>query len=290
MTDDRTPVYWIVGAGRVGSLMARAAHAHGVLAGITTPHPKPIQNDYADAPEVRVTTEPPASLPDRCVVVLCVQDVHIARVARAWNERALAGMVHTSGACGLEVFEGINGTTHFAALHPLLSIPNREMTLQDAHRTIFGLTAVDNGDRIGREMASWFCGEVIEVAQSDRSAWHLAATLASNGVYAIVQHALAVATQAGFLNPQLERGLAHLAAQSAQNIVNDGVIHATTGPVVRGDAATVQKHMTTMRTMPDVRSAYIALSRALLTIAESRELRDLQLVAIRAILESQSGE
>src|SRR5699024_8514508 len=119
-----------------------------------------------------------------------------------------------------------------------------------------------------------------------REAWHLLATLASNGVYALIHIATQLAAVHGISGFDVERGLASLAAQSAQSAEIHGAVGAATGPVVRGDASTVQKHLDVLREAPDTRELYIALSRALIDIAEMRAVPQQQLTALRTVLES----
>jgi len=63
-----------------------------------------------------------------------------------------------------------------------------------------------------------------------------------------------------------------LASGSVQNVVELGPTAALTGPVARGDWATVAAHLAVLE--PDEREAYVALARAAARLA-GRELPDL---------------
>lgn len=278
--------YWVVGLGRVGSLVARLANEHGHLRGITVREPEDAERARAYGDDVQVSMEPPESVGDDCIVLLCVPDSLLLNVAGLWANVGAAGFVHFSGALGVALMSARVASMDVAALHPLLSISSDDMDTADAQGVTFGLSGDGRARVAALELASWFGGEIVEVGEDCRAAWHLAATIASNGVYALLSVATQVAAANGIAGFDIERGLASLAAQSANAAAQHGAVAAATGPVVRGDAITVDKHLKVLQGSTDATALYIELSRALIDIAEMRGVGERQLAAMRSIIET----
>lgn len=281
--------YWVVGLGRVGSLIARLAVSNGVLAGITVKESSDLDRAREIAKGASVTTVIPSAFPAETILLLCVPDTLLAPVAAQWREVGAKSLVHFSGAFGtVELRERFRDEVSVAGLHPLLSVSTGEMEVADARGVTFGLSGQGEARNAALEIADWLGGYVVDVDEESRAAWHLAATIASNGVYALLSIATQVAANAGITGFDVERGLAHLAAQSAQSASVHGAVEGATGPVVRGDAPTIERHLRVLQHMPDARALYVELTRALVDIAEMRGTNDRTLVAIRSLMESAS--
>lgn len=278
--------YWVVGLGRVGSLVARLAHQHGALAGVTIRPEDDIARAQTIADGKPVTTEIAATLPADCVVLLCVPDALLLPVASLWSGANAAAFVHFSGALGVDVMKRLVGTADVAALHPLLSVSTFDMDVEEARGVTFGLSGHGVARDAALELSQWMGGVFVDIEEDARSAWHLAATIASNGVYALLSVATQIAAAGGITGFDVERGLASLAAQSAQSASTHGSVSGATGPVVRGDAPTVHKHLQVLQNDTDARALYVAMTRALLDIAEIRDTNAQQLAAIRSLIEA----
>lgn len=278
--------YWVVGLGRVGSLVARIIDEQGQLYGITVRREQDLDRAKRFGQGVERTTEPPETLPENCVVLLCVPDTAILGVSALWAGRGAVAFVHFSGAIGRAVVQEQVRIKDVAAMHPLLSVSLGDMSPVIANGVTFGLSADGVGRDAAMQISEWFGGTVVEVQDSSREAWHLLATLASNGVYALIHVATQLAAKHGISGFDVERGLATLAAQSAHSAEEYGAVEAATGPVVRGDAGTVQKHIAVLQDDADLRTLYVELSRALIDIAEMRGVSAMQLTALRSVLES----
>jgi len=211
----------IVGPGRVGSSIAAAARKAG------------LQVDLAGR-------ELTAAQVDAQVVLLCVPDSAIDEVAT--RIRSLEGpprmLGHASGATSLDPLSGEQGEPVFS-IHPLQTVPDGQTSLTGCPAAIAGST----GDAVA--MASGLA-EVIgmlpfEVAESDRAAYHAAASIASNYLVTLEQVAAGMLERIGVENPRSV--LAPLVRQSLSNWEQLGA-GALTGPIARGDLGTVEQHRT----------------------------------------------
>jgi len=81
------------------------------------------------------------------------------------------------------------------------------------------------------------------VDDSQRAISHAAAVLASNYVVALIAEAARLLEQSGWTEKEAVEGLVALAEGAVTNIKKRGPIAALTGPIRRGDAQTVTRHL-----------------------------------------------
>src|SRR5262249_38741287 len=111
------------------------------------------------------------------------------------------------------------------------------------------------------------------IASSQRATYHAAATIASNHLVALLGQAVRVAEAAG-VPPQ---ALLPLVRASVDNVDALGANDALTGPIARGDADTIARHLAALAA--GERAAYRALA------AEALRLTGREDAAVRAILD-----
>lgn len=163
------------------------------------------------------------------VVLLAVPDAAIAEAAHAVAPGPIVG--HLSGATGLEVL-----APHEAfGLHPLMTVTGPETSFAGAYAAVDGTTerALDIAQQLARALGL----ECFRVADRDRASYHAAASVASNYLLALERFAEDLAESAGV--PRA--ALAPLVRETVANWVERGAAAALTGPVARGDEATVAR-------------------------------------------------
>jgi predicted short-subunit dehydrogenase-like oxidoreductase (DUF2520 family) len=229
-----SPVCAVVGAGRMGTVMAAGLHAAG-----------PLKRGEAVPADVDV-------------VLLCVPDSQIEAAAATVPAGPLIG--HCSGATGLDVL----GDREGLSLHPLMSVPagSAPDVLEGAGCAIDGTTpralatATHLAHRLGMKPA--------RVAPEDRVAYHAAAAMASNFLVALEGVAERLAATAGVTRDQL----APLVLATARQWAESGPQRALTGPIARGDDATVERHREVVaERMPELLPLWEALAEATRALA-----------------------
>ena len=250
-TDAATPALVIVGAGRVGSSLAAAAERAGIectLAG------------RAEALERAREAE---------AVLLCVPDTAIAEAAAALAAGApgLRFAGHTSGASPLVALEPLRsaGASTFS-LHPLQTAPDEATDFTGAPAAICGSdeSALD----LAYRLAEAFGMRPFEVPDDRRAAYHAAAAIASNFLVALEQSAADLLSAAGVGNGR--ELLAPLVLRTAANWSERGGA-ALTGPIARGDEATVARHLEALGELaPELIPLYEALAQRTRELAEER--------------------
>jgi predicted short-subunit dehydrogenase-like oxidoreductase (DUF2520 family) len=209
----------IVGNGRLGNALASALRAAGdqVIG--------PLGRDTATATALRSD----ATTAEADAVLLCVPDSEIGAAAAAVPARLPAG--HCSGATGLDVL----GPRDAFSLHPLMTV-----TADTAAATFAGAGAAVAGTSpamldLARTLALRLGMRPIEIADGDRTAYHAAASIASNFLVTLETAAERLADTVG-----MEReDLLPLVRTTVENWARLGGERALTGPVARGDERTV---------------------------------------------------
>jgi predicted short-subunit dehydrogenase-like oxidoreductase (DUF2520 family) len=121
-----------------------------------------------------------------------------------------------------------------------------------------GVTFAAAGDPMVFGMVSALGGQAVRVDDAARPAYHAAASIAANHLVALVGQVERVAATIG-LPLSAFAGLLHAAADDALSL---GPRQALTGPAVRGDWETVDRHRTVLSSMAGHRTelaAYDAL-------------------------------
>lgn len=197
------------------------------------------------------------------LVLIATPDAVIAEIANAMTPVPTTVVAHLSGAIGLDV---VAAHPLHAAIHPLTSMPTAAIGAQRLSRGAwFALAA--NADHAMERVASIVSalgGQSFVVDDDHRVAYHAAAAIASNHVVALLASAERVAATAGVpLEAYLE-----LVRATIDNIEDLGVVDALTGPVARGDWATVERHREMVD--PSELALYDALVEAAQRVVDSR--------------------
>jgi predicted short-subunit dehydrogenase-like oxidoreductase (DUF2520 family) len=79
-----------------------------------------------------------------------------------------------------------------------------------------------------------------------------------------------VARVAGIRDARIKRVMEPLLRQTLSNYLAQDAASAFSGPLVRGDVATVRKHLAELKRLPEARAVYVALARAALNLLPVR--------------------
>jgi predicted short-subunit dehydrogenase-like oxidoreductase (DUF2520 family) len=263
--------FLLVGAGRVGTAVAALLRSAGhTVSGIASRSPASVARavEVLDAPRMDLD---PAEWPDADVVLIGAVDGAIEDIANEAVAR-LPGrvVVHFAGVLGVEplrlaVDEGAVG----CALHPVQACPDVETAIARLPGSAWGVTCSSP------EAEGW-ASEIIRrdldgdswiVAEDDRPLWHAASVVTSNGIAALLSTSEAILDEIGVAAPVDVVG--PLAAGTVANARQGGGGSRTlTGPVVRGEVATVRSHLHAVaQRAPSMLDIYVTVTRLVLTAA-----------------------
>ncbi len=108
--------------------------------------------------------------------------------------------------------------------------------------------------------------------------------MASNFPVALAYAATKMMQSTGIPERSAQAAVERLMTAAVQNIADKGPVDAMTGPVVRGDAETIRKHLEMLSSQPELQSVYRALSEIALRAARERGTDPQALAAIRNLL------
>lgn len=213
-----------------------------------------------------------ALVQDSDALFLTVPDGTIPQVFQSIRGLGISGkqICHCSGALTAgEAFPGIAQTGAFGySIHPLFPISGK----YTAYRELTGAFFCLEGD--GPHLPAWqellaSLGMTARIIPGEAKArYHAACAVASNLVCALAQVSVELLSSCGFPQEEALRALAPLMESNLKHILRDGPTDALTGPVERGDAATVAKHL---RCLPEGdRALYRAASQKLAAMARRR--------------------
>jgi predicted short-subunit dehydrogenase-like oxidoreductase (DUF2520 family) len=272
----------VVGPGRLGStLLAALADAGIPVAAVgarsaARPQARPpilAPRDAAAAADVWWL-----AVPDDQIAVLAAELADVVP-----GRRVLA--IHCSGLGSVSLLDPLaRAGADVLSLHPLQSFGDRAGA--DLLRDVpCAVTAREAGTRrAGRRLAARLGMRPFDLEDERKPLYHLAAVVACNLFVALESEAVRLLQDATgrddavqMLDPILQTTLANLSARGPER--------ALTGPVARGDLATVRAHLELLDAEPGrVAQAYRALSLQALTLAAPR-LDDEMVRTLRELLE-----
>ncbi len=255
---DKRPTTFVYGAGKVGSGLARALERAGC--GVT------LRAARRGLPSRRI---------DADLVILAVRDRDIAPCAAQLVARRLIGhrrvaLVHCAGALGPEVLAAARSkNVAVAQMHPMISFASNKVSPSLAR----GQLHVD-GDpaamRAARSIGKLLGMTPRTIPGLDRVAYHAAAGLVANGAAALAAGGVLLLEKAGVAPKVGAAMLGPLLRTVAENVERLGLPDALTGPVRRGDANGVARHLETLRRLaPDLVAFYLAASATQLPLARA---------------------
>jgi predicted short-subunit dehydrogenase-like oxidoreductase (DUF2520 family) len=238
----------IVGAGRLGGSLAAAAKAAGLDVTVAGREDTASASAGAD------------------VVLLCVPDGEIEAACEiaATAEPRPDYIGHTSGATTLNYLSAAvaAGAATFS-LHPLQTFADDHTDPTAAPCAIAGSTP--DAAILAAEVAERLGMRPFAVPEEHRAAYHAAASIASNFLIALEESAAALMERSG-VNEDARELLSPLVLRTAANWSGGGP-EVLTGPISRGDAATVDRQRAAIAELApelsDMYEALVARTRAL---------------------------
>lgn len=288
MSADRPPLsVAIIGAGRAGRALALAL----VRAGI----PVRVCTRRTGAPitaGLECTPEPWADvLAGADVVLLAVPDASITDVARHLAPAGLpkAVVLHCSGVLDRTALAPLEGRSRgLGSFHPLQTLAGDSDAAERLRAAFVALEGDAAALAAGRELASRLQMRAIEVEASRKPLYHAGAVIMSNYTVVLAAVAERVARAAGIPADAAGRIYLPLLEGTLRNLEALGPVSALTGPIQRGDAATVQRHLAALD--PASQALYRVMGREALELARAGGLDVHKVEAVAAALLQGGGE
>ena len=213
------------------------------------------------------------------LVWLCVPDREIESCAKALAKSGWKGRYafHSSGALGSDVLQSLRerGVT-VASVHPLMTfVPGSAPSLIEVPFALEGDRAAVN---LARKLVAALGGRSFAIAKENKPLYHAWGTFASPLVTILLEVGERVAHKARIPPRQARLRAARILHQTVENYVNQGAALGFSGPIVRGDAAIVRRHLQVLEPIAEAQAVYRALARAALRMLPVRNREELRRV------------
>lgn len=284
----------IIGAGRVGRALGRALRERGWRIGAVVTRSRRTARAAARAIGAGTPAANTPALLAADVILIAAPDRAIGKIAtalanvgaglsRPFSERGKSKIrhgkgapedqeggvkpplrkivLHTSGSLSHDVLAPLRAQgAAVAAMHPMQTFGRGARTRLDG--VVFGLDGDARAVRLAQRIVRSLGGIPVRVRPQRKATYHLSGGFAAQHLLAVLEAGARILIGAGLTRRQSTQTLVSMAHQTIANWQRLGPQQTWTGPVPRGDFATVAKHMTALRRFPpEYRQAYVTLTR-----------------------------
>ena len=260
----------LVGAGRAGRALTAAFRAAGVAHAlvdhthIVEQHGAPVNTSRADAVQRAAS------------ILVAVRD---GQLDVALDELRLqdgvqrgAVVLQVSGSAEPAARERIAAAgVHYGTFHPLLPLIDPALASFRLQGSVIGIEGDAVAYAVASRLAQRLGATTIEIPREERAAYHAAAVIASNLPVTLAALAEGLLSRIGVDTVAAHRAVRALMAASVENLAAaPRALDALTGPIARGDVATVRAHTTALHGSRPYHDVYEVLSRATLALMRER--------------------
>ena len=259
----------IVGAGNLASALAVSLHEAGyVIEQIIVRGPgTSMQRARRLARKVGASAAVAARAHIQAEAIwFCVPDRAIAGAAESligasdWKGKVA---LHSSGALSskeLAVLQRVGAAV--ASVHPLMTfVRGSRPSLEDVP---FALEGDRRALRVARAIVRDLGGRAFAIRKEQKAAYHAWGMFSSPLLSALLAASERVAAAAGIGRKSARARMLPILRQTLDNYARMGAAESFSGPIARGDVATVKKHLEVLRKVRGARDVYVALAHAAL--------------------------
>jgi predicted short-subunit dehydrogenase-like oxidoreductase (DUF2520 family) len=252
----KRPSIAIVGAGRLGTALAKRLSEAGYLVKTLTRKSRRVSQVYAQ------------------VMWFCVPDAEIARVADSFSQLQWNGKFafHSSGVLSSDALNTLRKAgARVASVHPLMTF------VRGSVPELCGVPFAIEGDasavRVAKGIVRNLGGRAVTIKRQDKVAYHAFATMICPLLVSLLAASEKTAALAGISVVDARRRMLPIIRQTLSNYEKLGPAAAFSGPIVRGDVETIQAHLNVLAKIPAAKNAYAALARAALDLLPNSNRR-----------------
>ncbi|MBI1802886.1 MAG: DUF2520 domain-containing protein [Ignavibacteriae bacterium] len=275
----RRPKVSIIGAGTVGSVIVLALHDKGYP--IVSIINRSGQSAIALAKAVkceRVSTNLNDLAASTQILIIAVSDAAIAEIAvsLAQVKRVkFKGMFvfHLSGAHTSDLLEPVRKKGAVtASIHPIQTFPRGQRLTQLRARLrgiSYGIEGNQEGIKLARQIVNDLEGRAVVIPKELKPLYHIACVFASNYMMVFINTISELSKRLGFGAAWTEI-LGPLMTTSMENVVTQPISSVLTGPIVRKDFETLERHLDALaESAPNLLPLYTVCGIELVRLAKS---------------------
>lgn len=236
----------IIGAGKVGTTLGKYLSIHGknVTGFYSRTH------ESADEAATFAETETYSSLcklvEKSDVIFITTPDGAIHQVWGDLLHQDISNRIicHFSGSLSSHVFSGREEAgASGISMHPMYAFSDKFHSYEQFHTAYLTLEGDLEAVAVMKPMWEAIGHHVLTLKAEDKIKYHAAAAMASNEMLGLMQASLDILSECGFSEKDSMALLTPLVQGNIASMLEKGCVNALTGPVERGDAQTVRKHL-----------------------------------------------
>jgi len=269
----------IVGCGRLGTnLGAQLKVAGHSPVGLSGTHMRSIQESNAFINAKIINTCPWKVTRMADVVFITTPDDVISHTCQqimennGFNEGTI--VYHCSGSLPSSILESAMKSGHpVGSFHPLQSFSTKHLRPNPFENIYISVEGMKGATEMGKTIAHGLKAYFTEVSTDEKTLYHAAAVVASNYLVTLLDMAKQLNIHAGVSENIALKILKPLIQGTLNNIENQGISNALTGPIARGDVRTIQNHVQHIsQSLPHLLDLYKKLGQYTLPIARSQQI------------------
>lgn len=257
----------IIGAGVVGTAVAFLLKQAGYeIVGVASRSQAALDRAYSYL-NVRGTTDAAEAATTADIVLITTGDDQIESVCeKVAEQRQFSGgtrVFHFSGALPLGVLAAARAAgAAVGSIHPIQTFADVDAAINLLPGSVFGVTADEDSFPMATEIVSALKGSVIKIRDEDRPLYHVAACIASNYLVTLGWVSLELYSRLGIPPETAVEALMPLMRGTLDNLAAGKGAAALTGPIARGDAQTIQRHLEALKeAWPQILDLYRVMGR-----------------------------
>jgi predicted short-subunit dehydrogenase-like oxidoreductase (DUF2520 family) len=206
------------------------------------------------------------------MVFLTTADDFISKVCSSFKWRQGQVVVHCSGASTVEYLDAAkNQGALVGSIHPCLSFANVEQAISSLPGSTFGIEAEEPVKSVLTGIARALEGDIVYLTSEDKTLYHAAATMAANYFYTLEKLATDLWRNFGKTPADGIKAYMPLLKGALANIESVGFPNCLTGPIARGDVATVRRHLSALKgSAPELLPLYKMLGFCTIPIGQAK--------------------
>jgi predicted short-subunit dehydrogenase-like oxidoreductase (DUF2520 family) len=237
-----------IGAGPVGTTFGVRLREQGYpVAAVADIRSEAAERFAALVPGCRRFTNNQALADTVDMVFITTPDDFIPRVSSELKWQPTQMVVHCSGACTVRSLESARQQgARVGSIHPCQTFSGIEQAIANLPGSTFAIEAEEPLKTTLTEMARALGGDIVYLTSEDKVLYHAAAAMACNYVTTIVKLAADLWRHFGKTPSDAVKAYMPLLRGTLANIETAGFPKCLTGPIARGDVATVRRHLTAL--------------------------------------------
>jgi predicted short-subunit dehydrogenase-like oxidoreductase (DUF2520 family) len=148
-------------------------------------------------------------------------------------------------------------------------------SLPDMDGVAFAIEGDPPAVRAAKAIVERLGGYAFPIRKQNKVLYHAFGSFASPLVIALMASLEQVAKAAGIKVGDIKTVMLPLLEQTMRNYLKHDTASAFSGPLIRGDVATVRKHLDELKKVPAAREVYVALAKAAVKHLPVKNQRDL---------------